>query len=213
MECTLCSSKDLIYFKGVDEIDFYRCNDCFLIFKAPEYWCNAEDEKTRYSHHNNTKDSGYVDFLNKALEPSLPYIKEDMEGLDFGCGPNPVLAEMVEETNCKCSYYDPFFFPELPDERQDFIFATECFEHFFSPSKEIKLLTALLRPSGTLTVMTNFWNENTNFKNWWYLKDSTHVAFYNKKTFNYISEHYGFTIEYTDGQKVIILSKKVVSEV
>ncbi|GAO29350.1 putative methyltransferase associated with DUF414 [Geofilum rubicundum JCM 15548] len=140
----------------------------------------------------------------------MPFLEPDMEGMDFGCGPNPVLARMLEKNDCACSYYDPFFFPELPDERQDFIFATECFEHFFDPNQELKLLTALLRPDGTLTIMTNFWDETMDVANWWYLKDSTHVSFFHTKTFEYICTRYGYDLAYSDNQKVIILRKKVV---
>src|SRR5690606_19185702 len=101
-------------------------------------------------------------------------------------------------------------FPELPDERQDFIFATECVEHFFNPHQELKLLTALLRPAGTLTVMTDLWGENTDLETWWYIRDSTHVSFYHAKTFDYICSKYGYDIAYSDNQKVMVLRKRVV---
>ncbi len=211
MKCTLCEGEDLITFKGIDGVAFYRCNHCFLIFKSPDVWLRPEDEKERYQQHNNSEDCpGYVEFLNQALEPTLPFMEEDMEGMDFGCGPNPVLARMVEKTGCQCSFYDPHFFPELPDERQDFIFATECFEHFFNPHQELKLLTALLRPSGTLTIMTNLWNEDDPVENWWYTKDPTHVTFFHSKTIDYICSRYGYDIEYSDDRKVIVLRKRVV---
>jgi len=210
MKCTLCAGEDLVVFKGVDGITFYQCHHCFLIFKSSGDWLKPEDEKDRYSQHNNTEECpGYIEFLNKALEPTLPFLEADMEGMDFGCGPNPVLAGMVQKNGSQCSYYDPFFFPELPDERQDFIFATECFEHFFNPGQELKLLTALLRPSGTLTVMTDFWTENTDIETWWYMRDVTHVSFFHAKTFDYICARFGYDKEYSDDSKVIILRKRV----
>jgi hypothetical protein len=211
MKCTLCAGTNTEMFKGNGGDIFYRCNHCFLIFKTPTSWLGTEEEKERYIQHNNTEECpGYVEFLSQALEPTLPFLEPDMEGMDFGCGPNPVLARMVENNGCACSYYDPFFFPELPDERQDFIFATECFEHFFDPHQELKLLTALLRPSGTLTIMTNFWSEALNIEKWWYTKDPTHVAFFHTKTFDYICARYGYDLEYSDNTKVVILRKKLV---
>lgn len=212
MKCTLCEGGDLTTVKGIDEMVLNKCNQCFLVFKSPDNWPRPEDEKERYSQHNNTEEcTGYMDFLSKALEPTLPFLEADMEGMDFGCGPTPVLAKMVEKQGCQCSHYDPFFFPELPDERQDFIFATECFEHFFKPGQELKLLTALLRPSGTLTIMTDLWTEDTDFATWWYLRDATHVSFFNTKTFDYICSRFGYDKEYDDHSKVIILRKKVVN--
>jgi len=211
MTCTLCGEKDLNAFKGACEVTFYKCNHCFLIFKAAEHRCTPDCEKERYNQHNNTESCpGYVEFLDKALLPTLPFIDENMEGLDFGCGPNPVLARMIEKKGFNCSYYDPLFFPELPDERHDFIFATECIEHFFDPHQELKMITALLRPSGTLTVMTEFWNEEMDLKQWWYMNDPTHVSFFHIKTFDYICTRYGYDKEYSDNQKVIILRKRVV---
>ena len=80
------------------------------MFKDPELHPSAEEEEYRYAQHNNSDDCpGYRDFLNQALEPTLPYLDFGMEGLDFGCGPNPVLARMLDEAGYSCTYYDPFF--------------------------------------------------------------------------------------------------------
>jgi SAM-dependent methyltransferase len=109
-----------------------------------------------------------------------------MEGLDFGCGPNPVLPDILKSAGYGCLNYDPIFFLDFPDERVDFIFATETFEHFFNPLREMKFITALLRPGGILTVMTQRWKSPDQFADWWYVRDITHVSFFHKKTFDYI---------------------------
>ncbi|MDG5799261.1 class I SAM-dependent methyltransferase [Marinilabiliaceae bacterium ANBcel2] len=184
-----------------------------LIFKDPKNFLSPESEKKRYKEHNNQPDNkGYVNFLSKALEPTLPFLKEAMSGLDFGCGPNPVLASMIKKKGFECDHYDPFFYPELPDERKEFIFATECFEHFFNPANELQLISSLLCPSGTITIMTNQWDESTDFNSWYYLKDNTHIAFYHSATFDFICKKFGFSKEYDDGESVVVLSKNVVHE-
>lgn len=211
MTCSLCGSEVGESFSGTEGIKLHRCSNCWLVFKDPELHPSAEEEEYRYAQHNNSDDCpGYRDFLNQALAPTLPYLDFGMEGLDFGCGPNPVLARMLDEAGYSCTYYDPFFFPDLPDDRQDFIMATECFEHFFAPAAEMKLLTALLRPHGTLTVMTHRWDEETDFSTWWYLRDPTHVSFFHRKTFDYLCSRFGYQVEEVASDKVIVLRKMVV---
>jgi SAM-dependent methyltransferase len=166
------------------------------------------EEKARYEAHNNSiEDQGYVNFLMQAIVPALYYLTPESKGLDYGCGPGPTLSALVQQNGYRCHNYDPFFFPELPEGPFDFIFATECFEHFFEPSKEMELLSQLLMPHGHLIIMTNLWEDNTNFANWHYTQDTTHVIFFHEKTFSYIAKTYGFQVVFNDGIRVIILKK------
>lgn len=214
MECPLCKQNEVTSFKGVDQILFWKCAECYLIYKDSVYHLPLHEEHDRYLKHNNTLDCpGYIDFLNQALKPALPFLDSEMQGLDFGSGHNPVLAELLNKSGFSCNYFDPFFFPELPDERLDFIFSTETFEHFVNPYKDIKLITSLLVPDGLLTVMTHRWNEHTDLSTWWYMREHTHVSFFHKKTFDYICDEFGYNQEYDDGEKVIILRKNVVIDV
>ena len=170
---------------------------------------SSDDEKKRYSFHRNSiDDNGYVDFLNRVIEPSLRYIAIGMNGLDFGCGPNPVLAQILESKGIDCSYYDPFFFPECDtNAKYDFIFATECFEHFFSPAKEIENICKLLKNNALLCVMTEMYSSVDDFGEWYYKNDPTHVCFYGGNTFDYICSNFGFTELHNDNHRVIILRK------
>ncbi|HKL71418.1 MAG TPA: methyltransferase domain-containing protein, partial [Marinilabiliaceae bacterium] len=124
----------------------------------------------------------------------------------------PVLPSIIEKDGFICELYDPYFFPELPDERKDFIFATECFEHFFEPAKEMQLITSLLIPQGVLSIMTQRWDEETAFSTWWYAQDKTHVLFFHNDTFKYICRQFNFSVLHDDGEKVIVLQKNVVRE-
>ncbi|MFO7656607.1 MAG: class I SAM-dependent methyltransferase [Bacteroidales bacterium] len=170
---------------------------------------SAKSEKKRYLTHNNgIQYKGYVDFLNQAIEPALPLLNKDMQGLDFGCGPTPTLSVILEQQGYKCDNYDPLFFPGLPEKKYDFIFATECFEHFFFPAKEIQLIKNLLKPGGILTIMTETWKSDEAFASWYYAKDSTHVSFFHNHTFGFIAEKFGFEAKECSNERVMILQNR-----
>jgi 2-polyprenyl-3-methyl-5-hydroxy-6-metoxy-1,4-benzoquinol methylase len=181
---------------------------CNLIFVDEKHLITAKDEKTRYeAHENGIEQAGYVDFLNRALQPGLKYLKPGMEGLDFGCGPAPTLSILLERENIKCLDYDPFFFPEIPKCKFDFIYATECFEHFYEPKKEIETIASMLKPGGYLIIMTCLWKSFENFPTWHYTNDITHVVFYNEHTMNYITEKYGLNKIEIINERIVILQK------
>lgn len=169
----------------------------------------AEEEKQRYQfHHNSIEDKGYLNFLERAIQPMLPYLKEGMQGLDYGSGPEPVLAQRLQKKyHLNCESYDPYFFPDKPAKKYDFIFSTETFEHFFKPGEEVWNLYSLLHSDGFLCVMTNLYHSLSGFEKWWYRRDVTHVCFYHTETFHYIADHFGFNLLYEDQKQVTILQK------
>ena len=192
--CPLClNKKSFTIIEGKNRITYKRCEVCKLIFIDSCFLPSSTDEKKRYlTHKNGIQQKGYVDFLMQAIEQALPHINTEMQGLDFGCGPNPTLSEMLGQMGYSCSNYDPFFFPALPDKKYDFIFATECFEHFFFPAKEIVRIKNLLNPGGVLIVMTETWKTTERFVNWHYVRDSTHVCFFHDHSFRYIADKFKF---------------------
>jgi SAM-dependent methyltransferase len=194
---------------GPDERVRYLCGSCFLIFTDSRFYPTAAAEKSHYTlHENSIGHQGYVTFLNRAIQPTLPYLKPGMRGLDYGCGPTPTLSLLLQQAGYKTDNYDPYFFPELnTGSRYDFIFATECFEHFFAPAKELERLSGLLKESGILVVMTERWEDLEGFRHWYYARDPTHVSFYHSRTFEYIGSRSGFKTLYSDRSRVIILQK------
>lgn len=94
------------------------------------------------------------------------------------------------------------------DKKYDAIFATECFEHFYYPEKELKTIKSHLKPTGYLILMTNLWNKLEDFLSWHYVNDDTHVTFYHTETLKYIYEHFGFSILQIIDNRVIILQKR-----
>lgn len=207
--CPLCFNKDFFtVVKGPDLRAYTKCNKCLLIFTEPSYLPSEKSEKERYlTHKNGIQYKGYVDFLNQAIEPALPLLSKAMLGLDFGCGPTPTLSVILEQKGFTCDNYDPLFFPELPEKKYDFIFATECFEHFFFPAKEIQRINKLLKPGGILIVMTEKWKTAEAFSSWYYARDSTHVSFFHNQTFGFISEKFGFETIESNNKRVMLLQK------
>ncbi len=207
--CPLCNVVSTAA-QAVESFDreFLNCNHCSLIFASADNFPNTSTEKSRYENHKNSiEDVGYVKFLSQAIEPALPHISSSSDILDYGCGPQPVLSQLLKQKAYQCSNYDPYFFPQQPTGKYDVIFSTEVFEHFHNPKMEIEKITDLLAPNGLLVVMTEFYKNHEHFKDWWYTRDFTHVCFYNEESFQYISEHFGYSMEYTDHQRVIILKR------
>jgi len=207
--CPLCDNDTgLVNVVGPDKRSYHRCPVCRLIFSGKDSLPSPEEERARYLEHNNgIQYPGYVKFLNQAIDPALPYLSGDMKGLDYGCGPVPTLSLLLRKKGISCLDYDPLFFPELPEGPFDFIFATECFEHFFNPATETERIITLLKPGGLLIVMTHLWDEDTDFASWYYPKDNTHVAFYHAETFKYIERRFGFRQLPAASERVIILLK------
>ena len=208
MYCPLCNSQAEETF-GANGKTYHRCSHCGLVYMDENDRLGADDEKKRYSFHQNSiDDEGYVTFLGRVIEPMMKHLSVGMKGLDYGCGPNPVLAQIIKDKGFECDFYDTFFFPQCNFEgKYDFIFATECFEHFFNPGHELDKICTMLNSDGILGIMTEFLPQNTDFADWYYKNDPTHVCFYDRKSINYICKKYNFKELYNDKHRVIILRK------
>ena len=208
--CRLCGSLDLSQVVSAnDHRQYMRCNNCFLIFVDASFHLTREQEINRYRQHNNGIDQpGYVGFLDRVVSPTQSFIKPGMVALDYGCGPTPTLCKLLEKERIACHNYDPLFDFHHTLSSYDFIFATECLEHFYHPAKELKAISELLNPHGYLGIMTERWKDLDGFSTWYYKKDPTHVCFYHQHTFQYLCRHFGFWTVYDDNSRVIILQKE-----
>ena len=209
MECILCKSEKLEVLNLKN--NYYFCKNCELIFVDREKIPAAEEEKERYLDHDNShQNEGYVemfeDFIKKVIDP---YLKGKAKVLEFGCGPGPVLADLLAEKGFRVDKYDPYFYPELDfkEKKYDLITSTEVFEHFSDPGKEIDFLYKLLKVGGYLAVMTSFHPGPEEFPDWWYSWDPTHIVFYNLKTFQKLIEDYNLEIIFSDQEKYILFRK------
>lgn len=209
IHCTLCEQASTLPLDLKNESRiFYYCASCNLIFVDARFHLSKEAERSRYELHQNDKENnGYVTFLKRVIEPVLPLLTPDKVLLDYGCGPVPTLAAILKEQQLTCFNYDPIFNFTHPHTAYDFIFTTECMEHFYYPKRDIAQIDSLIKPGGFLGIMTERWGSLDQFNTWYYKRDKTHVSFYHETSFDYICKQYRYTIYFTDHKRVIVLQK------
>jgi len=169
---------------------YHLCPACRLIHLDPGDRLDSASEAQRYRlHRNSPRDEGYRAFLGPLVAELVERLASGARGLDFGCGPEPVLAELLSRHGFACDLYDPLFHPQPPAPPYDFIAASEVFEHFHHPAREMERWRTLLRPGGLLGIMTERWESLEFFARWPYTSDPTHVCFLHDATLDWISRH------------------------
>lgn len=210
MRCKLCDSTRLEQIET--DYLYYYCNICNLIFIDDNQILSTEEEYKRYQLHENTHENkGYVRMFERFIEKVItPYQDEIKTVLDFGCGPGPVLADLLKKEGFVLDIYDPYFFPErvFKDKSYDLITSTEVFEHLSAPAKELELLIDHLNEGGYLAIMTSFYQGKKKFSDWFYILDETHITFYNLNTFKWITENYPLDLLYHDNEKYCLFRKR-----
>lgn len=179
---------------------YWQCQQCYLIQVSPEQRLSVQAEKALYDiHENDIADNGYRSFLSQLSTPLARLLQEDgkinAQGLDFGSGPAPVLAELMNSYGHRCTTYDLFYQnePQRLQDRYDFITASEVFEHLASPAKVLDTLTACLKPGALFAIMMQRPDEQPDFATWGYLNDPTHISFYPERTLSYINAKWSLT--------------------
>lgn len=207
--CPVCEQQEPEAFQVVHHTIYYRCPLCLATLMAPESRLNATDEKAVYALHDNDPDEpGYRRFLSRLVTPMLARLAPGSSGLDFGCGPGPALARMMEESGMQMSLYDPYFYPDTAalDKRYDFVTCTEVIEHLHHPAAVFRQLGRLIRPGGLLGVMTCFQTDDERFANWHYRRDPTHVVFYRQATLEWLAAAHGWHLD-IPAKDIAIFSK------
>ena len=209
MICNICRSDAASSFKTLDNKTYWSCKFCGCKYLDQSYFIDSVEEEQRYLEHNNDiKDKEYRAFLSRLADPLKEKIPPGSNGLDFGCGTGPALADMLTQDGFKVALYDPFFFPDdgALSKQYDFITCTETVEHFYDPFKEFNTINDLLKPGGWLGVMTSFLTSDEMFENWYYRRDPTHVTFYCEKTFQVIASQRNWKCE-IHSKDVVLLQK------
>lgn len=207
--CPVCLEGHPEFFRQIGQQVYLRCPTCLATIMAPQSRLTPGEEKQIYElHENDPEDAGYRRFLTKLADPLTERLPPGAEGLDFGCGPGPALAGMLEEAGFTMALYDPFFHPDMAslDRSYDFITCTEVVEHIYEPAEVFNLLDRLLRPGGWLGIMTCFQTDDERFDNWHYRRDPTHVVFYRQATFEWLARKYGWALE-VPVKDVVLLRK------
>ena len=207
--CPLCTNSNSKKVNTDKERSYYLCENCNLIFVSSVDFLSLKEEKRRYDlHENNIDNLGYRTWLNNIFVPMNKILSPKAEGLDFGSGPEPALSVLFEEANYSMSIYDYFYAKEeaVFNRKYDFITASEVVEHLQEPKKELERLWKCLKTDGYLAIMTGLWISIERFSNWSCKRDLTHVCFFSKKTFIYLSKKWNAKISFIN-KNVVILQK------
>ena len=191
--CPLCLGESIANFHRDQKRDYLSCFDCHLVFVPSAQHLSPTAEKAIYDlHQNQTDDPGYRHFLSRLATPLLGRLQARTTGLDYGCGPGPLLAQMMTEHGHQVSLYDPFYADEarVLQGRYDFVTCTEVVEHFRQPQAEFQRLFGLLKPAGLLGIMTKLVINAEAFSRWHYKNDLTHVSFFSEATLQWLAEQY-----------------------
>lgn len=203
-ECKICHgpTREIVYEKF--GLRFHCCDGCGFISKDDGQKISSEAEYKIYQTHNNSIDAPHFvryfkDFIDTAV---LPYRSGGRQGFDFGSGPSPVLAKLLERDYAyTMDIYDLFYAPTkiYQGNQYDLVTCTEVVEHLADPVAYFALLRDLLRPDATLGVMTLFHpQDDARFLDWFYIRDLSHVSFYTPQTMRLLAEMVGLQVVFTD---------------
>ncbi|KZN31545.1 class I SAM-dependent methyltransferase [Pseudoalteromonas luteoviolacea] len=210
LQCGLCGGEQLEHYHQDKFRDYWQCQGCKLVSVAKWQRLTPQAEKAIYdSHENDLNDQGYRRFLSRVFEPVSARLVGVSDGLDFGCGPGPLLAKMFSEAGHTMAVYDLYYANDTSvlERTYDFITCTEVIEHLAQPGKVLEQLISLLNPGAPLAMMTKLVIDHTRFASWHYKNDQTHISFFSRETFKYIAKQLNTDIEFI-GNDVIILTKR-----
>jgi hypothetical protein len=182
MICPLCNCADHELFNRDKFRHYYLCSNCELVFVPRTELISQSVEKSRYeAHENSESDPVYYTYISKIAQDLRSHLKEGDNGLDFGCGRTKLLAKLLGPFNVDS--YDIFFHPDdsLLNKKYKFIIMSEVIEHLRDPALTIKNLKTL---SSTFFIKTKLYPQKEEFSSWFYKRDSTHVQFFNERSFD-----------------------------
>lgn len=213
--CRLCGAGDVrLLYRGdarAQGREFLLCARCDLVFVPDEFLVTPAQERARYlKHRNDPGDEGYRSFLGRLLHVLVPLLPPGARGLDYGCGPTPVLMTMLGDLGFPMRGYDLYFRPDDAALREsyDFITCVETAEHFRAPLEEFERMAGSLRPAGVLGLMTALCPENswsaTGLARWHYISDETHICFYSPRTMAWLAQRFAWSLRVCAGDVVIM---------
>lgn len=193
---------------------YHLCPYCGLITQDPAFLPSEEQCLKEYSlHENSFEDPRYISYFKKFIDHTvLPFVSEGKRALDFGSGPAPVLAFLLEESyGYQTDCYDLFFSPEkvYVGKEYDLITCTEVIEHLSDPLASFKLFASLLAPKGVLAIMTLLHHDDEeHFFSWHYIREESHITFYSLKTLCCLASLSGLELLYCDEVRYACFGKK-----
>jgi SAM-dependent methyltransferase len=211
-KCKICNNETIDIVDNKTKKIYHKCLECEYIFLDEFFYVDEVREKKHYDkHHNSFESLGYVKMFEDLIEEFVAPLKENIKSaLDFGCGEGEVLPVLLERNNIVCDRYDLFYFPQKVylGKEYDIILSTEVFEHLKNPLEIFKELLSYVKKDGYLLLMSAFHPSNDEeFLKWWYIRDITHIGFFNLKTFEYIADALDVKIVKHNLKNIIIFQK------
>ncbi|WP_241855421.1 class I SAM-dependent methyltransferase [Sulfurimonas xiamenensis] len=211
-KCKICDNETIDIVDNKTKKIYHKCLECEYIFLDEFFYVDEVREKKHYDkHHNSFESLGYVKMFEDLIEEFVAPLKENIKSaLDFGCGEGEVLPILLERNNIVCDRYDLFYFPQKVylGKEYDIILSTEVFEHLKNPLEIFKELLSYVKKDGYLLLMSTFHPSNDEkFLKWWYIRDITHIGFFNLKTFEYIADALDVKIVKHNLKNIIIFQK------
>ena len=213
MQCKICQEDTETFYDEYMQCDTYHCTACEFIFKDEKAIISLEKELKVYEQHNNTEENlGYVTMFQDFIDQTFAPFKNEIETvLDYGSGPNPVLASMLKKQGFDVEHYDKFFATKkvYENKKYDLITSTEVIEHISDIKEVMALWSQHLNTNGYLAIMTQFHtNEKEDYLKWWYRRDPTHISFFRPHTFQKLAIYYDLVLLFSDDKKLILLQKQ-----
>lgn len=204
MQCKICQhdTRELVHPSNGQV--FHECLNCHFISKDPAFYLSSEKELAQYEHHENSiEDPRYVAFFEKFLQAAVfPFVNDGKQAFDFGSGPSPVLAQILErDHDYQVTIYDLFYEPdtEYKNQTYDLITTTEVMEHIPDPIETFKELKALMKEDSILSVMTLFHpKDEKKLWGWHYIRDFTHISFFTPEAMQIIADKLNLEMVYCD---------------
>ena len=205
--CPLCAQPGTIPFRTLkDDIPYHRCTSCGYISRDRSARLSLVDEMKRYRlHENSIEDDAYVAWLERFLAFALdPFPAAEDRLLDFGSGPEPVMAKLMEEKGLNVTIEDRFFSPGIPPGPFRIITAVEVFEHIPNPFSVLENLRRRIVEGGRLCISTELLPVHPEeFENWHYRSDPTHIGFFTREGLSSAARRAGFEEEKCDGTRYL----------
>lgn len=211
-KCIICNGDTHTITDKRFQAQYDVCEVCEFIYESKEYHISSESERKVYDLHINTMENeGYVNIFKRIMNDFIKELNITRKVLEFGSGPTPIFKQLLEMEGYNVYDYDPFYNDNssFKDHKYQLITSNEVAEHFTNPLQEFELLTSLLEPGGYLVISTGFRTMDEDaFLNWWYKRDTTHIAFYNMTTFSFLAEKFNLDIIKDNGKNTVAFKKK-----
>ena len=177
------------------DVRYFRCATCDLIETEPPFWLAEAYSQTLAALDTGALVRNQV-CARLTLTVALIAGVGDRACLDFGGG-HGVLVRMLRDFGLDFRWHDRFGenlfargFGGSADEPHVLVTAFEVLEHFANVGAE---LDRLFRPGHGLILVSTLLHDGPADDWWYYTPESgQHVAFYSKRTMQYLAGRYGY---------------------